>query len=212
MVSPDTIYQSSNAQELRSSRNFHSNHHFVGFLIVMAIQYRVQHRAQVGLPRAARHLALRQRGLDQPPPGIAQITCIALPRPTILETGDFGPHVVPHCLPDTTSILQHIEITQFISGQPLSGPSIRSPCRQTSGSVAGRAADVPPRIRTGQSGQAALRSSSSIWTFCGPRKKAMRTPGRMVFGSTVNSAPFCFSSVTTASMPSTRSPICSSPR
>ena len=73
-------------------------------------------------------------------------------------------------------------------------------------------AALPPRTRTGQEGQAALRSSSSIWTFCGPRKKAMRTPGRMVFGSTVNSAPFCFSSATTASMPSTRSPICSSPR
>ena len=61
-------------------------------------------------------------------------------------------------------------------------------------------------------GQAALRSSSSIWTFCGPRRKAMRTPGRIVFGSTVNSAPFCLSSATTASIPSTRSPRCSSPR
>ena len=51
-----------------------------------------------------------------------------------------------------------------------------------------------------------------MWTFCGPRRKAMRTPGRIVFGSTVNSARFCLSSATTASLPSTRSPICSSSR
>jgi hypothetical protein len=69
-----------------------------------------------------------------------------------------------------------------------------------------------PQAGRGRNRQAALRSSNSIWTFCGPRRKAMRTPGRIVFGSTVNSAPFCFSSSTTLSMPSTRSPICSSPR
>jgi hypothetical protein len=72
---------------------------------------------------------------------------------------------------------------------------------------------LSPRAERAESGQAtALRSSNSICTFCGPRRKAMRTPGRIVLGSTVNSAPLCFSSATTASMPSTRSPICSSPR
>ena len=58
---------------------------------------------------------------------------------------------------------------------------------------------------------AASRSRISISTSCGPRTKAMRTPGRMVFGSTVNSTPLVFNSSQTASMLRTRSPRWSSP-
>src|SRR5262245_41872586 len=54
--------------------------------------------------------------------------------------------------------------------------------------------------------QAALRSSSSIDTPSGARRKATRTPGRTVVGSLVNSTPFALSSATTASMPVTVSP------
>ena len=40
----------------------------------------------------------------------------------MLRTSDFGPHVVPHGLLDTTILSQRTGITQFISGQPLSRP------------------------------------------------------------------------------------------
>ena len=49
-----------------------------------------------------------------------------------------------------------------------------------------------------------LRSSSSIEMPCGPRMKQMRTPGRTVVGSLVNSQPLALSSAATASMPLTR--------
>ena len=41
---------------------------------------------------------------------------------------------------------------------------------------------------------------------CGPRMKQMRTPGRMVVGSFVNSTPLALISVATASMSFTVSP------
>jgi hypothetical protein len=50
------------------------------------------------------------------------------------------------------------------------------------------------------------RSRSSIEMPCGPRRKQMRVPGRMVVTSLVNSTPFAFSSAATASMPLTASP------
>ena len=59
--------------------------------------------------------------------------------------------------------------------------------------------------------QTGLRSSSSIEIPSGPRRKAMRTPGRMVLGSIVNSAPLALSPATTSSMPVTVSPKWSSP-
>ena len=59
--------------------------------------------------------------------------------------------------------------------------------------------------------QADERSSSSIETPSGPRRKAMRMPGRMLFGSIVNSAPFALRSATMASMPVTDSPKWSRP-
>ena len=55
------------------------------------------------------------------------------------------------------------------------------------------------------------RSKSSIEMPCGPRKKQMRRPGRMVRGSMVNSTPLASSSAATASMPLTVSPKWSSP-
>src|SRR6516162_9030193 len=65
--------------------------------------------------------------------------------------------------------------------------------------------------RDARRAQTALRSSSSIDTPSGARKKATRTPGRTVVGSRVNSAPLALSSATTASMPLTVSPKWSSP-
>src|SRR5262249_51102072 len=56
-----------------------------------------------------------------------------------------------------------------------------------------------------------LRSSSSIDTPSGARRKATRTPGRTVVGSRVNSTPLALSSATIASMPLTVSPKWSSP-
>ena len=50
------------------------------------------------------------------------------------------------------------------------------------------------------------RSNSSIETPSGPRIKQIRTPGRTVVGSRVNSTPFFFSSAATASMPLTVRP------
>jgi hypothetical protein len=50
------------------------------------------------------------------------------------------------------------------------------------------------------------RSSSSTEMPCGPRMKQMRTPGRMVVGSFVNSTPFALISAATASMSFTVSP------
>src|SRR6185437_4174995 len=80
----------------------------------------------------------------------------------------------------------------------------------------------PPRVRglrgapdgEGETltGQAALRSTSSMLTFCGPRRNAIRTPGRTVVGSIVNSAPLALSSATAASIPLTARPRCSRPR
>ena len=52
---------------------------------------------------------------------------------------------------------------------------------------------------------------SSIDTFCGAVRNAIRTPGRIVFGSMVNATPLPFSSATAASTLSTVSPMCSSP-
>ena len=52
---------------------------------------------------------------------------------------------------------------------------------------------------------------SSIDTFCGAVRKAMRTPGRMVFGSIVKATPFAFSSATARSISVTVSPKWSSP-
>jgi hypothetical protein len=43
----------------------------------------------------------------------------------------------------------------------------------------------------------ALRSSNSIATFSGPRRKQMRMPGRIAVGSMVKSAPLAFNSATT---------------
>src|SRR5262245_1014121 len=60
--------------------------------------------------------------------------------------------------------------------------------------------------------QVALRSSSSIDTPSGARRKATRTPGRTVVGSRVNSTPLALSSATMASMPLTRRPKWSRPR
>src|SRR5262249_29344483 len=51
-----------------------------------------------------------------------------------------------------------------------------------------------------------LRSNSSIEIPCGPRMKQIRTPGRTVVGSLVNSTPLPLSSAATASMPLTVSP------
>src|SRR3954471_22394678 len=68
-----------------------------------------------------------------------------------------------------------------------------------------------PCLGAGRRPQAALRSSSSIETPCGARRKATRTPGRTVVGSRLNSAPLALSSATTASMPLTSSPKWSSP-
>src|SRR5262249_12360350 len=65
---------------------------------------------------------------------------------------------------------------------------------------------VPPRPV-----QAMLRSSSSIDTPSGARRKATRTPGRTVVGSRVNSTPLALSSATTASMPLTHTPKWSRP-
>ena len=50
------------------------------------------------------------------------------------------------------------------------------------------------------------RSRSSIEIPCGPRMKQMRTPGRMVVGSRVNSTPLALISAATASMSFTASP------
>jgi hypothetical protein len=50
------------------------------------------------------------------------------------------------------------------------------------------------------------RSKSSIETPSGPRIKQIRTPGRTVVGSRVNSTPFFFNSAATASMPLTARP------
>jgi hypothetical protein len=50
------------------------------------------------------------------------------------------------------------------------------------------------------------RSSSSIEMSCGPRMKQMRTPGRMVVGSLVNSTPLALISAATASISFTLSP------
>lgn len=47
---------------------------------------------------------------------------------------------------------------------------------------------------------------NSIDTPCGAVRNAIRTPGRMVFGSIVNGTPLAFSSVTAPSMSSTVSP------
>jgi hypothetical protein len=55
------------------------------------------------------------------------------------------------------------------------------------------------------------RSSSSIEMPCGPRMKQMRTPGRIVVGSLVNSTPLALISAATASMSFTVSPKWSSP-
>lgn len=46
---------------------------------------------------------------------------------------------------------------------------------------------------------------------CGPRRKQIRTPGRMVIGSRVNSTPLALSDAATASMSRTESPKWSSP-
>src|ERR1700678_482072 len=50
------------------------------------------------------------------------------------------------------------------------------------------------------------RSSSSIEIPCGPRMKQMRTPGRVVVGSLVNSTPLALISAATASISFTLSP------
>ena len=50
------------------------------------------------------------------------------------------------------------------------------------------------------------RSNSSIEMPCGPRMKQMRTPGRMVVGSLVNSTPLALISAATASMSFTVNP------
>src|SRR4051794_29465132 len=55
------------------------------------------------------------------------------------------------------------------------------------------------------------RSSSSTEMPCGPRMKQMRTPGRMVVGSLVNSTPLALISAATASMSFTVKPKWSSP-
>ena len=55
------------------------------------------------------------------------------------------------------------------------------------------------------------RSSSSIEMPCGPRMKQMRTPGRMVVGSFVNSTPLALISAATASMSFTVRPKWSRP-
>ncbi len=88
------------------------------------IQDGVQHRAQISPPRAAQQFAHRHKRRDQRPFRIDQITCVARRHAVILRTSDFGPHVVPHCLLDTTSVSQHAEITQFIFGQPLSSKGL----------------------------------------------------------------------------------------
>jgi hypothetical protein len=46
-------------------------------------------------------------------------SCVAQPFALIVRTSDFGPHVVPRCLLDTTSVSQPAELTQFILGPPL---------------------------------------------------------------------------------------------
>jgi hypothetical protein len=84
------------------------------------IQDRIQHRAQVGLPRPAQALGSRHKGRDHRPLAIGKVACITLPRTLILRSSDFGPHVVPPGLLTTTRMPQLTEITQFISGQPLS--------------------------------------------------------------------------------------------
>ena len=94
--------------------------------------------------------------------------------------------------------------------RPLNGPTLRDP----SADGPCQACTLQDRWQDGLSRQPAYatsRSRISISTSCGPRTKAMRTPGRIVFGSTVNSAPFAFNSSHTASMLRTRSPRWSSP-
>ncbi len=58
---------------------------------------------------------------------------------------------------------------------------------------------------------ASLRSTSSIDAPSGPRRKQMRTPGRLSVGSIVNSAPLALSSATRLSRSSTRRPKWSRP-
>src|SRR5262252_8660575 len=84
------------------------------------IQDRVDNGAQVGFLRTAQTLDCRHIRFDQPPLRIGKVACVTSSNSLILRTSDFGPHVVPHGLLDTTVLSQLTEITQFISGQPLS--------------------------------------------------------------------------------------------
>src|SRR5215469_13470808 len=84
------------------------------------IQDRVDNSAQVGISRTAQTLNRRHIGFDHPPLCISKVACKTSPSALILRTSDFGPHVVLHGLFDPIKLIQLTEITQFISGQPLS--------------------------------------------------------------------------------------------
>src|SRR5262249_44852374 len=79
------------------------------------IQDRVDNGAQVAYPRTAQTLDCRHIRFDQPPLRIGKVACVTSSRSLILRTSDFGPHVVPHGLLDTTILSQLTEITSFIS-------------------------------------------------------------------------------------------------
>src|SRR5579885_208202 len=65
---------------------------------------------------------------------------------------------------------------------------------------------IPARNRAGRQVYLASRSSNSMETPCGPRKKQILMPGRGLCGSLVNSTPLALSSAAMVSMPDTASP------
>src|SRR4051794_28710817 len=98
----------------------------------------------------------------------------------------------------------------FAEPGPYQTPAlVTAPAQQRTASQVLRAA-----LRPGNAADHAYflsRSKSSTEMPCGPRMKQMRTPGRMVVGSLVNSTPFALISAATASMSLTASPKWSRP-
>src|SRR5262249_41672779 len=88
--------------------------------------------AQVGFSRTAQTLNRRHIGFDQPPLCIGKVACITSTSSLILRTSDF---VVLLGLFGTIMLSQLTEITQFISGQPL---SLEGAFEDLSGTFAGR--------------------------------------------------------------------------